>query len=230
MKTILIFQYFDCRDATRKAEFIDCINHNISLGFDEIIIFNESVDPPFSGSNIKNVRTNKRLSYRDYIEVVTNPAYFGSLIILTNTDIKLDPKILGLPLKERGLFVFSRYEQNKLLAETPWATQDTWALLGQPLAKGVWLQTEFPLGVPGCELRFAEIIYSAGLAVFNPCLSIKNIHIHSEQKPHSNEDRLYGAYVYTPACTLEDISLGKREKFPAVAYLTAFMAEPARIH
>ena len=52
MKKILIFQWFDCNDALRKNELVQCIEHNLELGFDDVIIFNDSVEPTFTGDNI----------------------------------------------------------------------------------------------------------------------------------------------------------------------------------
>jgi len=225
MKKILIFQWFDCKDPVRKKELIECASHNKDLGFDEVIIFNDSVDPYFEGSHVKNIVTKKRITYRDYIDYVSDPESHGALIVLTNTDIKLDKKILDSDqfIKEKTLFALSRYEMNGALAESPWCTQDVWIMLSQPIHKSVIHQCDIPLGMPGCEIRFAEILFNTGFAVFNPCLDIKNIHIHSNPATHLDENRIYGAYLFTPACTLHDISAGSQRALPVPHYLTSFI-------
>lgn len=222
-KKILIFQWFNCKDETRKQELIDCINHNLKIGFDEIIIYNDSVEYTFYGENIKNISTNKRITYRDYIKVVNDPNNYGALVFFTNTDIKLDENILILDqvIKEKMLICLSRYENNGLLTDSPWCTQDVWVIISQPIHMSVMNQCDIPLGLPGCEIRFSEIIFNIGFLVFNPCLDIRNIHLHSNPNPHLDENRMYGAYLFTPACTIEDIRTGNANVLPSVQYLTA---------
>jgi hypothetical protein len=225
MKKILIFQWFDCKDEPRKQELVECINHNLKLGFDEVIIFNDSVESTFHDINVKNIYTNRRISYRDFINVVKDPSNYGSLVILTNTDINLDRKIFSLDeiIKEKTLIALSRYENNGVLADSPWCTQDVWAMLSQPIHQSVIHQCDIPLGMPGCELRFSEIIFNTGFVVFNPCLEIKNIHVHANQAIHLDENRIFGAYLFTPACTFEDIATGNTKILPAPKYWTSFV-------
>lgn len=227
MKKILMFQWFDCKDKTRKSELTDCINHNLSIGFDQVIIFNDSVKPTFHGKNVKNILTNSRITYRDYINIVKDPKNYSSLVVLTNTDIKLARNILSLDeiIKEKTLIALSRYENNGMLADSPWCTQDVWAMLSQPIHKSAIHQCDIPLGLPGCEIRFSEIIFNTGFSVFNPCLDIKNTHIHSNPHPHLDENRMYGAYLFTPACTFEDIRTGNTKILPSPQYLTSFIAK-----
>jgi len=222
-KKILIFQWFNCKDETRKQELIDCINHNLKIGFDEIIIYNDSVEYTFYGENIKNISTNKRITYRDYIKVVNDPNNYGALVFFTNTDIKLDENILTLDqvIKEKMLICLSRYENNGLLTDSPWCSQDVWALLSQPIHMSVVHQCDIPLGLPGCEIRFSEIIFNVGFSVFNPCLDLKNIHVHSNPNSHLDENRMYGVYLFTPACTIEDIRSDSTNIRPSLQYLTS---------
>jgi len=224
MKKILMFQWFKCKDDIRRQEIIDCINHNLSIGFDEVIIYNDSEEPTFHGQNIKNIPTNSRITYRDFINVVNDSSNYGSLVVLTNTDIKLDKKILSLDeiIKEQTLIALSRYENNGILADSPWCTQDVWVMLSQPIHKSIIHQCHIPLGMPGCEIRFSEIVFNTGFAVFNPCLEIKNIHVHSNQAIHLDENRIYGAYLFTPACTFEDIRARNIKILPLPQYSTRF--------
>ena len=232
MKKILIFQWFKCGNEAREQELVDCVNHNLSIGFDEVLIFNDDVEPMFHGKNIINIPSIGRLTYRDFINIVKDPGNYGSLIVLTNTDVKLDRRILSLNeiLKERTLIAISRYESNGMLADDPWCTQDCWALISQPIHKSIIHQCDIPLGLPGCEIRFSEIIFNAGFSVFNPCLDIKNLHVHSNQAPHQDEDRLYGAYLFTPACTLKDIINEDKSVAPTLCYLTSFAPKLFSLH
>ncbi len=209
MKKILIFQWFKSSDVERESELIECISHNLAIGFDKVIIFNDSVDPKFFGNNIENVCINRRMRYSDYISIVCDSKNFGDLVVLTNTDIKLDENILNLPLyiKEKNLIAISRYENDIELAKSHWCTQDVWAIISQPVHVSVGYQSDIPLGVPGCENRFAEIFHSAGYAVFNPCIEIKNLHVHSKQGVYSQDFRVFGSYLFVHSCKLIDIEI-----------------------
>jgi len=151
------------------------------------------------------------------------------MVCLTNTDIKLDRKIFDLApiLAPNLLFSLSRYEANGQVADLPWCTQDTWIALSQPVHESVLLQSAIPLGLPGCENRLSEIFFSAGFRVFNPCLDIKNVHVQSAKSVHKDEKRLFGAYLFIPACRIGDI--GKREFSPVPVYLPRYAKQAFRI-
>jgi hypothetical protein len=210
---------------------VSCIEHNLNLGFDEVVIFNDSVTPRFSGTRITNINALQRLTYRQYIDIVRDERNHGSLVVLTNTDIKLDPNIFLLcDVIDLGMmFCMSRYESNGSLAESPWCTQDVWAMLSQPVHNSIVYNSDIPIGTPGCELRFAEIVFNVGFKVFNPCSDVKNIHVHSAQAQHRNEVRNYGAYLFTPPCSLDDVRARNPKSFPFPCYLTSFSNRPLRI-
>ena len=215
MKKILIFQWFDCKDQARRRELTECIHHNINLGFDEVIIFNDSIKPVVNAPHVQNVPTNSRISYLDFINVVKDLKNFGALVVLANTDIKLDGKILQLAgLKNRILIALSRYESNGQLTDYSFYSQDVWAMTSQPIHRSIIHQCNIPLGVPGCDQRFSEIIFSAGFSVFNPCLEIKNTHLHTNAATHLDEDRLFGTYLFVNPCTYEDIRLSRPNIVP----------------
>jgi hypothetical protein len=110
-------------------------------------------------------------------------------------------------------------------------THDVWAMISQPIHNSIKFQSAIPLGMPGCELRFEEIIFNMGYAVFNPCLDIKNVHLHSELPPHENKNRIYGAYLFTPACRLADVKpvSVSRSHMATPVYLTSFVNRPLKI-
>ena len=226
-----MFQWFDCIDEVRKKEFIDCINHNLNIGFDEVIIFNDKVQPAFFGDGIKNISSNTRLTYRDYIDLVNDVSNYGSLIVLTNTDIKIDTNIFNLAevMKPVDFICMSRYEENGVIATSPAFTQDTWAILSQPVHNSIIHQSSIPLGIPGCENRFSEILFTVGFRVYNPSLDIKNIHIHRVPSVHKNENRVFGTILTIPPCYVEDIKNGFVKEYPRPFYLTAFHDGPINI-
>jgi hypothetical protein len=95
MKTILIFQHFGASNAARNEELKECILHNLKIRFDRILIWNDSVDPIFVAENVYNIQANRRMTYRDYIDIIDLQEN-GSLVVLTNTDIMLDTNILAI--------------------------------------------------------------------------------------------------------------------------------------
>jgi len=224
MKKILVFQYFDCNLPSRAAELESCIVHNLGIGFDEIIIFNDSIKPIFFQKNVINIESSYRLTYRDYVDILRDEKNFGSFIVLTNTDIRLDEKILTLSsiVKPIDFIALSRHEANGVIAPDPAITQDTWAMLSQPIPPTIIYQSGIPLGMPGCENRFSEIMFSAGHRVFNPSLDICNQHIQAIPSIHKFEDKMFGAILAIPPCRTDQISTCTLDEFPKPYYLPCF--------
>jgi hypothetical protein len=224
MKKILIFQNFKTNLEARNAELEECISHNINLGFDEVIIFNDDIEPTIFKNNIKNIKANKRLSYGDYIDFVGSKENLGSFVVLTNTDIKLDSGLLSLSdvIEPIDFIALSRYEANGLIAPDPAFTQDTWAMLCQPIPPTILYQSGIPLGLPGCENRFAEIIFSAGHRISNPSLSIKNMHVQAIPSIHKFQEKMFGAILAVPPCSIEQLVHSNPEIHPTPYYLPCF--------
>ena len=71
----------------------------------------------------------------------------------------IDTNIFNLAevMKPVDFICMSRYEENGVIATSPAFTQDTWAILSQPVHNSIIHQSSIPLGIPGCENRFSEI-------------------------------------------------------------------------
>jgi hypothetical protein len=225
MKTILMFQWFDCSDSIRQGELRQCAEHNLGVGFDKVIIFDDSVEPAFFGVGVEHVPITKRLTFEDFVRVVDDPRHRGDLVVLTNTDIMLDPALLRARevIRADDFLCFSRYEANGQIASAPWCTQDVWAMIAQPIHTSIMVQSTMPLGLPGCEIRFSELLFNAGFLVANPSLDIRNTHIHSNKLAHKDENRIYGAYLFTPPCRLADLADRKSIPQPSPVYLARFI-------
>jgi hypothetical protein len=220
MKKILLTQWYDCKDPDRHAELLKCVSHNLSLSFDIIYVFHDKSAIEFVASNVNNLHVNRRLTFRDYLQIVAQDCHRGDMLVLTNTDILLDGRIFQLEsmMNANQLVALTRYEADGNLASTPWCTQDTWVLVGQQIHQSALSSSDIPLGTPGCELRFSEIMYSLGYSVFNPCIDIRNMHIHSKASVHLDEDRNYGAYLFTPTCSIVDLANTSESEAPRVVY------------
>jgi len=220
LKKILVLQWYESAESERNAEIEKAFNHNLSLNFDEFIIFNENNKINYSSGNIKNLNQKGRYTFRDYLNVASITRADDTMVVTCNSDIALDPFIASADfgIDKKTLYCISRYEEDGSISEHPWATQDVWIIQSQKIHNSALNNSDIPLGTPGCELRFAELMYNIGYKVYNPCLSLKNFHIHRTQLPHNDEIRNYGAYLFTHACTLED-ARNKANIEPVPVYL-----------
>lgn len=225
VRAILTFQCFECLDAHRHDELRRCIEHNLSLPFDKVIIYNDSTAPAFFDDRTENLCGAGRQTFRDYLRIVEDPRYRGDLVVLTNTDIMLDRELLRARehIRPSDLLCFSRYEADGAFPAAPWCTQDVWMMLAQPVPASVLLQSTLPLGLPGCETRFAELLFNAGYSVMNPSLDTRNVHVHTRQTPAKDENRIYGAHLLTPPCRLADLGERRSIPRPVPVYLAKFL-------
>jgi hypothetical protein len=202
----LLYQYYEASNNSRQDELDECLTENLNISFEHIVVCG---DRRFETSkkNVVFASHGRRLTFGKFLDFVNQNGDLDGLAVLTNSDIALDAKFLEKisTVDADTVLCISRYEANGKLVESPWCSQDTWVMRFQKVREPLRMATNVYLGSPGCELRFAEAMYSAGYKVFNPCLSIVNRHIHSQPSTHEHSDRHYGAYVFTPPCTIEDV-------------------------
>ena len=221
MDITLLYDYFSAASVERQQELDYCLRQNLSLDFSRIILFG---DKQFSGIDSKmvvRIPLQERLTFSDFLEYVHANRNSEGIAVFTNSDIVIDKTLIDSvsQLKFGVVLAISRYESIDTLANDPWCTQDTWVLRLQPIHISARLSTKFPLGKPGCELRFAEALYSVGFSIFNPCLSIRNLHVHSLASNHNDEFRLYGSYIFTPPCLMEQAANNDQSVIGRLVYL-----------
>src|ERR1700689_975593 len=78
----------------RAAEFTECMEHNLKIGFDEVLIVNSGSAPNFFGTNITNVTIDDRMTFKHFVLILNQQKYRDWGVITANTDIKLDPTII----------------------------------------------------------------------------------------------------------------------------------------
>ena len=83
----------------------------------------------------------------------------------------------------------------------PQWTQDLWAIRSDAnISESLLAASSLPIGKPGCDNRFAHVLWSHGFKVKNPCHWLITEHHHSDdaRRYEQQKDRLYGAacYVY----------------------------------
>ena len=200
MKKILFVEYWDIEDRARDQEVLAAIGHNLKLGFDRVyLVYSGTNQLPFNTVGTVEILKLDRLTFDIFLKAVDTYADGPALFILTNADIALDPNLLLGNFPPAGVvYALTRHEMNGELYSAREFSQDTWVMLAQPILKGAILQSSFPLGVPGCENRFAEILWSIGFRVINPSLTFVNYHYQAKESVYERDYRIYGCYRTIP--------------------------------
>ena len=211
MNTLMV-QYYNT-DSARQRELDHCLEQNVERYFDRVIVCcgSETILPKVAYTHTMHME--KRLAFSDYLRLVSESDYNG-ITVLTNSDIILDKDIIKKceHISSKELFAISRYDTDGYLHEFHWCSQDTWILRNQKFPNSVIKSCTFELGRPGCELRFAEALWCVGFNIINPSLSVRNTHIHINSSVHLDSERYYGAYIFTPATTIEQSLINREEK------------------
>lgn len=185
----LFMPYFKASDGRRQAEFISCLQKNVSNpSITKIyLLIDDKHLPEVSSEKIEVITISRRPTYQDWYKLTTEKCNSG-VSILANTDIYFDASVVKLP----GIFstgkeflALTRYEkigEDLALHKNPHWSQDVWAIsarsaLPAPLVKSL----DFPMGVPRCDNKIAYLFAIHGFKVFNPCQIIKTIHLHESQ-------------------------------------------------
>lgn len=228
-KVIYLSQYYECSNPARQQEIDDCVVYNSMLPWiDQFILLCEGdARPPACVSDVvKCIHIADRATFMDFLSTLMtiDPAE-NDVAIISNSDIFLDCSIYAvLPHIRRDDFLaLNRYETNDsttpFLMSNPrpgsvsWS-QDTWILRCSLLKRIVDSNIpHLPLGVAGCENRFASFIYESGASISNPCLGVRTTHNHkSEVRISTPSDRLEGDYCFPRVITKNQFIFGTRIK------------------
>lgn len=209
MRLILYTQYYRARTPERQAEIDGCLSSNMQHpALDRIVLLREPDAPGHPGQArmpVDVVVEPERLSYSLWLRLLRDePDAIG---ILINADIALGEGFehLHTVLNEpHSVMALSRYNPQPQgapprLNRFPHWTQDTWALRSDaPISDSLLYASGFPIGFPGCDNRIADVFWSHGLEVKNPCYFLTTLHHQAdEQRSYSkNGDRLYGGVCY----------------------------------
>ena len=161
MINVAINYYID-KQPDRQKEINECFYKNINNPYINLIIINSQ----------------NRLKYSYYFDLlnkITNPS---DVNVIANADIYFDETVKLLEqLDSETFFAISRWEvgqNNKVTHFNRVDSQDSWAWRG----KSKKINTDFNIGVPGCDNRLAYEINKAGYRIKNPSLDIKTYHLH----------------------------------------------------
>ena len=194
--------YYTPKTEERDSEFIRCLQINSkNPHIDVMYVLCENVPCPIESPKIIVIPISERPSFNTFF-------YHYSLLepkavnVLINTDIIIDYRKTD-PLRivsGQNAFMLTRYEvmfpntinsmkdletarvdllegDDNHTQDQFYGSYDLWAIEGAPE------KLMFPeyLGVPACDGRVAFHFYSLGYILYNPCLTIRIYHLHSDQ-------------------------------------------------
>lgn len=205
----LFINLFDCPDPTRACELNTVLNYNLNNDLiDEIVIFISDKDSKIIESNKKikivSIENGSRPFYSRYIEEANKRiSSTEDITIIANSDCYFDhtlSKLLNYDLHYHCI-ALSRWEEKldkSIALECPVNSQDAWIFQGRirPI-----MDCDYPLGIYGCDNRFAWQLTRAGYLNINPCYSIIMRHLH-----HSHY-RNPGSTINGPKETVMQVSL-----------------------
>lgn len=168
-------------DPARRAEYDECLRRNLECeAIDQVCLLVEGdVSLPASPKLVSR-RVGERPRYADYLKWIRDIAAPGDVSVISNSDIFFD----------QGLSVLKTWEipDNTAVALSRWDSvspgprlydhndsQDSWIFKGVPGT----VVSDFPVGVPRCDNRFAHELEAAGYKVMNPSFSLKSYHLHA---------------------------------------------------
>jgi hypothetical protein len=188
---------------------IECIEHNASLEFvRRITLLDEDSGVYWANDKVHVIPVHKRASYADLLTIAASPAQqFSSHYALLNSDIIISDDILKLLQRVTSastVAAITRRELDGELRLSPQASQDAWIMKAHELPSGLLDACYFRLGIAGCENLFAMSLYAHGYNLWNPCGDCTILH-NDPQPRMSFPEWVYGAYLWLPACNIEDV-------------------------
>lgn len=217
----LSFQYYKAKSPWRQRELEICLSKNLKAASQAecscVIIFLEDDFAPELSSKeyscrVLLVHVGRRLRFKDWLNYIIKNFDDNSLHLLMNSDIFITPESLHRIIVSldchNTLVALSRYEIVSgglcAIVDQPSLMQDAWVVMlnkSSNLLKNLSTRTNFSLGLPGCDNRFAGAAWEIGMNVSNPSLAVQTFHVHAEEtRSYSELDRIYGIYFF-PACS-----------------------------
>lgn len=152
---------YDIKNPSRKKEIYTCINKNYN---------NKDI-------NYILIRSEDKLKYNDYFNLINNYSNEEDINIISNLDIYFDETInLCKQITKEHFLALSRWEMTGNIVKfgNRQDSQDCWIYKG----KINNINGDFYTGMQGCDNRIAYEAEAAGYQVINPSLDIKTYHVH----------------------------------------------------
>lgn len=182
----------------RRLELEFCLGENLSH-FDEVCVLAQSVDRP-EGFRGQWFSGHERQTYADLL-ALAGSASPQDIVVIANTDVVIPRYSLdgiAANIAAGQAYCLSRWDMSAASGINLFdsmSSQDAWAFLGPPRAS---IAGNAPIGLPGCDNRFAAELDAAGYVVLNPSHDIRVFHFHQSQHRPGNrpENRVPLPYLF----------------------------------
>lgn len=191
-KVNLFTNYYVDANPFRQHEIDFCFKQNVKGQFHRVyvfvssehkIAFNKIVVPEDKNGCVVLYDTPKRPSFNDYFRLMGEQENNDSINIMVNSDMFITDTNQFVDYFRKTNFnrkiclALTRYEWTPHGSTLKMAndSQDTWAFCGSPLFK---TETEYTMGIAGCDNKLAYELNSKGYRLINPCKLIKTYHFH----------------------------------------------------
>lgn len=202
----LIVGWYDDPAPTRAAELCECLRRNADhprVSAIHLFLEVSDVDTPIAHQKIQPMQLGRRLTFADALQFA-NTRLSGRITIIANTDIYFDETLDTLTQYDLSghMLCLSRWDDgadgvSRLFDNA--RSQDAW-VFRPPIPT---IECSFPLGVPGCDNRFAAEADRAGLIVSNPSRTVRAHHLHmSGIRRYQKSDQVPGPYLALPPANL----------------------------
>ena len=182
----LYYNLYTPRDPLRAAEIASCfgvLNRDPEIA--RVILLTESAENA-SSSRISYWQVPSRPTFQDFFNSVKVHSSGDDVNIIINSDCFIDPRTTRRlkKIKPGQAYCITRHELTSLVplrvdkGKSPcrrYDMQDCWVVRG-PLRDGMHL--DFPMGILGCDNRFAHELEAVGYSILDPCLTIRVMHYH----------------------------------------------------
>ena len=197
----------------RQMEIDEALRQNNKNRFiDHIHTFaDDSLDLTRFGPNIIHHKTGSRATFQAFIDYAKGVIPSGDTCIIANSDIVFD-ETLGL-LNQISLIgrclALTRYDvesNGEIVLHPDCDSCDSWIFLNP-----IFASANYYLGILGCDNNFVIDLRATGMRVYNPCRSIRTLHLHASGRYHINSDGrrpgmpLKSDDFRTPGITLSEV-------------------------
>ncbi len=196
---ILLTEYFVSDNPDRQKEYTICLTKNIENELiDKIVLFNsDESEINISSDKIVMVNLTERPTYKTMFDHC-NENYSGQICIISNADIIFDDTLSNVNNENiKGKFLaLSRWDisEDGKSRLYDWSySQDCWMYLSPYEFK----DSNYTMGVPGCDNRIVFDASISGLKPHNPSKVIRTHHLHtSNHRTYKQQDILLGNYMF----------------------------------
>lgn len=183
VKVNLFFNYYKSTEGEQRQNEIDfCLNDNLKNRYITDFYILDETGEIRETERIHPIKADKRFTYKDYFQLITERTGQNDINIFMNTDCCLDGNSTMHihKIKSNEAWCLSRWDISSIdpFKAAPYMvnnSQDAWIIRGSPkqIQDG-----GYHLGVPGCDNRIMWELAKAGYSIRNPALSIQLYHYH----------------------------------------------------